>query len=268
MSSQHPWADEVWQDPNGGSIVLHGTLPTIVYPNAMRPRLDYHGLALLESPDVVDLWEQEELDEAESNGINLTHGLISGGAFSKYLEGLVTLEDIQGGRFPDPEPRRLQRNADRHGRHVFFIEPLADDEDWSDFLTEEAKAVSHWKKLLGMIRMSKRWKRFVKHHLFLVEQPPKGQSPNLSSASVLAAAWWDMGQWLITPELALRRDERYAKRLRGALKFLRDEYGDDACLLAVVHMPHRHEVLKALEAHPTHEEISSTVTSTLDTEEE
>ena len=65
---QQPWTDEVWEDSDGGRVVLHGTLPTVVYPNAMRPRLAFHGLALLESPDVVDLWVQEEKDEAESQG--------------------------------------------------------------------------------------------------------------------------------------------------------------------------------------------------------
>ena len=69
---QQPWTDEVWEDSDGGRVVLHGTLPTVVYPNAMRPRLAFHGLALLESPDVVDLWVQEEKDEAESQGVNLT----------------------------------------------------------------------------------------------------------------------------------------------------------------------------------------------------
>ena len=123
--NQHDWADVVWQDPDG-SVLIHGTIPTVVYPNAMRPRNGWHGLALLESPDVVDLWQQEEADEAESQGINMTHALLSGGAFGKYAEGISTLEDIQGGRFPDPEPRRLQRNAVRHDRPVFFIEPLAD----------------------------------------------------------------------------------------------------------------------------------------------
>ena len=46
---QQPWTDEVWEDSDGGRVVLHGTLPTVVYPNAMRPRLAFHGLALLES---------------------------------------------------------------------------------------------------------------------------------------------------------------------------------------------------------------------------
>ena len=116
-----PWNDVVWEDPNGGSVIVHGTMPTVVFPNAMRPRATWHGLALLESPDVVDLWVQEELDEAESYGVNLTHALLSGGAFAKYVEGLSTLEDLQGGRFPDPEPRRLQRNADRHDLSLIHI---------------------------------------------------------------------------------------------------------------------------------------------------
>ena len=94
------WTDAVWEDPDGGTVVLHGTMPTVVYPNAMRPRITWHGLALLESPDVVDLWVQEEADEAESQGVNMTHALLSGGAFGKYIEGISTLENLQGGAFP------------------------------------------------------------------------------------------------------------------------------------------------------------------------
>ena len=262
------WTDAVWEDPDGGTVILHGTMPTVVFPNAMRPRAVWHGLALLESPDVVDLWIQEEADEAESQGVNLTHAMLSGGAFGKYVEGISTLENLQGGRFPDPEPRRLQRNADRHNRPVFFIEPLADDEDWGDYLTQEARAVSHWKKLLGMIRVGKRWKKSVKHHLFNAQPPPKGQSVDYATASVLAAAWWDLSEWLSTPELAQRRNARYAARIRGALAELRANEGEDATLLLVVHRPHARAMLDALKAGPSPEEISSTLTHTIDTEEE
>ena len=252
------WADAVWEDPDGGKVIVHGTMPTVVYPNAMRPRATWHGLALLESPDIVDLWAQEEADEAESEGINLTHALLSGGAFGKYVEGIQTLEDLQGGRFPDPEPRRLQRNADRHDRPVFFIEPLADDEDWSDYLTQEAKAVSHWRKLLGMVRVGKRWKKSLKRHLFHAQPPPKGQSVDYSTASVLTAAWWELSEWLSTPALAERRNARYAARIRGALASLRTFLGDEATLLLVVHQPHAKAMVMALEANRAVEEISST----------
>ena len=252
------WTDAVWEDPDGGKVIVHGTMPTVVYPNAMRPRATWHGLALLESPDIVDLWAQEEADEAESEGINLTHALLSGGAFGKYVEGIETLEDLQGGRFPDPEPRRLQRNADRHDRPVFFIEPLADDEDWGDYLTQEAKAVSHWRKLLGMVRVGKRWKKSLKHHLFHAQPPPKGQSVDYSTASVLTAAWWELSEWLSTPALAERRNARYAARIRGALASLRTLLGDEATLLLVVHQPHAKAMVMALEANRAVEEISST----------
>ena len=262
------WTDAVWEDPDGGTVVVHGTMPTVVYPNAMRPRISWHGLALLESPDVVDLWVQEEADEAESQGVNMTHALLSGGAFGKYIEGISTLENLQGGRFPDPEPRRLQRIADRHGRSVFFIEPLADDEDWGDYLTQEARAVSHWKKLLGMIRVGKRWKKSVKHHLFNAQPPPKGQSVDYATASVLAAAWWELSEWLSTPVLATRRNARYAARIRGALAALRKTEGPDATLLLVAHLPHRSALLEALNARPAPEEISSTLTDPINTEEE
>ena len=263
------WNDAVWEDPDGGTVVIHGTLPTVVYPNAMRPYdMTWHGLALLESPDVVDMWIQEERDEAESQGVNLTHAMLSGGAFGKYAEGISTLEHLQGGRFPDPEPRRLQRIADRHDRPVFFIEPLADDDDWGDYLTQEARAVSHWKKLLGMVRVGKRWKKSVKHHLFYAKPPPKGQSVDYATASVLAAAWWELSEWLSTPELAQRRNARYAARIRGALASLRAREGDEATLLLVAHLPHCTAMLEALnEGHPA-EEISSTSTHTLDAEEE
>ena len=89
------WTDTVWEDPDGGRVIVHGTMPTVVYPNAMRPRATWHGLALLESPDVVDLWIQEEADEAESQGINLTHALLSGGAFGKYIGCLLFALHIQ-----------------------------------------------------------------------------------------------------------------------------------------------------------------------------
>ncbi len=268
MTSSQDWTDTVWTDPNGGTVILHGTLPTVVYPNAMRPRMLWHGLALIESPDVVDLWKQEEVDEAESPGVNLTHAMLSGGAFGKYAEGISVLDDLQGGRFPDPEPRRLQRNAQRHGRPVYFIQPMADDPDWGDYLVLEAKAVSHWRSLLSMVRVGKRWKKSIKRHLFEARPPPKGQSVDYSSASVMAAAWWELTESLSKPNLLQQRDARFAARIRGALADLRGRVGDEATLLVVVHHPQRSGMLAALDAVPSPEEISSTLTDPPHTEEE
>ena len=151
---------------------------------------------------------------------------------------------------------------------MFFIEPLADDDDWGDYLTQEARAVSHWRKLLGMVRVGKRWKKSVKHHLFNAQPPPKGQSVDYSTASVLSAAWWELSEWLSTPALAKRRDERYAARVRGALASLRAAHGNEATLLLVVHQPHAAAMVKALEENRAAEEISSTATDSTHTEEE
>ena len=258
------WTDAVWEDPDGGTVVVHGTMPTVVYPNAMRPR-SLARLALLESPDVVDLWIQEEADEAESQGVNLTHAMLSGGLLGSLLKAFPRLKTSRG-RFPDPEPRDC--SAMPTGTNRLFIEPLADDEDWGDYLTQEARAVSHWKKLLGMIRVGKRWKKSVKHHLFNAQPPPKGQSVDYATASVLAAAWWELSEWLSTPVLAKRRNARYAARIRGALAALRKTEGPDATLLLVAHLPHRSALLEALNARPAPEEISSTLTDPINTEEE
>ena len=248
--------------------MLHGTLPTVVYPHSLRPRDTGHGLALLESHDVVDLWLQEEADEVESPGVNYDVGLVSGGVFGRYLEGLSMLEDLQVGRYPDPEPRRLHRNAERRNRPVYFVEPLADDEDWSEFLTKEARAVSHWRKLLAMIRTGKRWKQYLKAHFLEANRPPKGLPADLSSADVLGSTWWSFTQWLTTPELNAHRDRRYASRLRGALADLRTTHGNDATLLVVHHLPHRDALLRTLNDLPEVEEISSTPTETVQQEEE
>jgi broad specificity phosphatase PhoE len=68
--------------------------------------------------------------------------------------------------------------------------------------------------------------------------------------------------------LNLRRDVRFAKRIRGALASLRERHGEDATLLVVAHMPQRPLVMEALERLPEPEEISSTVTPSGKSEEE
>lgn len=271
LSSLQPrlaWNDVEWHDPDGGRVILHGTIPTMVYPRALRPEIEYHGLALLESPEVVELWEQEEKDEAESQGVNLAHALISGGAFAIYLDELTVVDNITVGRFPDPEPRRIHRNSVRHDRPVYFIEPTADDEQWGEHLLKEAKVVSHWRKLLGMISIGGKWRKRVKKNIFEAKKPPKGVDVNHGSASVLAATWWDLQEWLIGPKISLARNQRFAKRLRGALADLREVHGDDATLLVAMHHPWRNDILTQLESLPSVEEISSSTDDSSVLEEE
>ncbi|MCH2648288.1 MAG: hypothetical protein MKZ57_00570 [Candidatus Poseidoniaceae archaeon] len=268
MSSRIGWEDIVWEDPDGGKIVLHGTIPTVVYPRKLRPSIEWHGLALLESDEVVELWEQEEKDELESNGVNLAHGLVSGGTMGIFLEEVTQIDEVTSGRFPDPEPRRVHRLAVRHNRPVFFIEPELDDEDWEAHMIAEAKEVSRWKKLLGLVTVGKKWRKKVKENIFHAEKPPKGVTANLSSAAVLCATWWDLNEWLIGEAIAESRNLRFASRLRGALKQLRIDYGDDAVLLVPLFMPWRSTIFNELNNLPDVEENSSNKTSRLGMEEE
>ena len=268
MSSRIGWEDIVWEDPDGGKIVLHGTIPTVVYPRKLRPSIEWQGLALLESDEVVELWEQEEKDEVESNGVNLAHGLVSGGTMGIFLEEVTQIDEVTSGRFPDPEPRRVHRLAVRHNRPVFFIEPELDDEDWEAHMIAEAKEVSRWKKLLGLVTVGKKWRKKVKQNIFQAEKPPKGVTANLSSAAVLCATWWDLNEWLIGEAIAESRNLRFASRLRGALKQLRIDYGDDAVLLVPLFMPWRSTIFNELNNLPDVEENSSNKTSRLGMEEE
>ncbi|MBL6896595.1 MAG: hypothetical protein ISR23_05880 [Candidatus Poseidoniaceae archaeon] len=268
MSSRISWEDILWEDPDGGTILLHGTIPTLVYPRKLRPSKEWHGLALLESEEVVDLWRQEEKDELESNGVNLAHGLISGGTMGLFLEEVMQLEDITAGRFPDPEPRRVHRLAERHDRPVFFIEPELDDQAWEDHMIAEAKEVSRWKKLFGLVTVGKKWRKRVKQNIFQAEKPPKGVSPNHSSAAVLSATWWDLNEWLIGEKISHNRNLRFAARLRGALAELRQEYGASTVLLVPLFLPWRQDIAELLQTMPKIEENSSNKTSTGNMEEE
>ena len=268
VSSRLDWEDVTWNDPDGGSIILHGVLPTIVFPRKLRPNFEWHGLALLESEDIVELWVQEEKDEAESQGVNRSHALISGGTMALYLDELIELEDIPSGRFPDPEPRRVHRLAVRHDRPVYFIEPSFDDELWEEHMLKEAKEVSRWRKLWGLISLGGKWRKRVKKNIFEAKKPPKGIGANFASASVLAATWWDLNEWLIGEKISLSRNDRFAKRLRGALADLRKTYNDEARLLVPLAMPWRVQILSSLDLCSEVEEISSNTTDSINMEEE
>ena len=131
-----------------------------------------------------------------------------------YLDELIELEDIPSGRFPDPEPRRVHRLAVRHNRPVYFVEPSFDDELWEEHMLKEAKEVSRWRKLLGLISLGGKWRKRVKKNIFDAQKPPKGVSSNFGSAAVLSATWWDLSEWLVGVEVCQSRNQRYAERLR------------------------------------------------------
>jgi len=257
MTSRLDWADRIWKDPDGGSIHLHGTLPTVVHPEKLRPRIDWDGLAILATDEEAELWIQEEKDEKEDEGVNLESALLAGGLDSIMLDRLMMLSEIRAGRFPDPEPRRLHRAAIRHERPIYFIEPAADsDEDWSEHLSNEAKSMTTFRKLLSTIRTPKKFDKAVRKIKEELIEPPRPISEQMGVAAVLCAAWWRVGESRRGEEISTVRNARFATRLRGALADLRQEKGNDAVLLVPIFQDWRDEMIGALEDADI-EEVSS-----------
>ena len=121
---------------------------------------------------------------------------------------------------------------------------------------------------MGLVTVGKKWRKRVKVNIFEAEKPPKGVTANLSSAAVLCATWWDLNEWLIGEKIAKARNERFASRLRGALKELRTEFDNDAVLLVPLFLPWRNSIFEELANLPEIEENSSNKTSRLHMEEE
>lgn len=224
------WEDQVWIDPDGGRILFHGVLPTVVYPQVMRPRASWDGLALLAGEEDIDAWEFEEASEKESAGINLTEAMLGGGATQLFLERLMLLDDVSGGRFPDPEPWRMLRVAKKHNRPVYHLEPSMEDEEWVEHLEREADQLTRWRTLLKIPRQGRRFSKLLKVAKGSSSPPPDGPM-ELQVASALAAAWWWLIEESLSPELSLERDQRIASRLRGAMADLRSRFGNEATLM-------------------------------------
>ena len=86
------WADLIWSDADGGTVHLHGVLPSVVLPRSLRPEVRWDGLALIEPHDVEEAWAATEAEEAEERGANLAHARFSGGLDGEYLDRLMGLE--------------------------------------------------------------------------------------------------------------------------------------------------------------------------------
>jgi hypothetical protein len=261
------WDDIHWKDPDGGTIVLHGILPTVVLPNGMRPRLNWHGLGIIASSEEVEVWAEEEKSEVKDSGINLDSAILNGGLDGLYLEMLTWVEGLQVGKFPDPEPRRLHKAAVNHNRPVFFAEPDMDDEEWADFLGKEAKAMTRPLKLLRIVFTSRRWRKCIKKMRKHVIEQPVREPDGLQAASALAATWWTLNRENSDAGLNQDKDNRFASRLRGSLAKLREDHGDEALLLVPIQQAYRHSMLIALEKVPEIEE-SSSLEGSSDKEEE
>ena len=243
------WEDLTWKDPDGGVVHLHGVLPTVVYPNTLRPRFKWSGLGLMVSEEEIELWEHEENLEKKSPGINFTGAMSQGGDFSRLLGGLSLLENIQTCKFPDPEPRRLFKYAERGEKPIFFIEPSLSDDDWCNWLELHAHELTRPLKLLSNMWSGRKFKKNLSK-MMKIAKVKSGESPEFAVASAISAAWWLGLENAISSELKAKRDSRYASRIRGALAEMRNSGINEPSLLLVTSLAQRVSLFNALENKP------------------
>ena len=243
------WKDLEWKDPDGGIVYFHGVLPTVVYPNSLRPRIKWTGLGLMVSEEEIELWEHEEELEKKSPGINFTGAISQGGDFSRMLGGLSYLEEIQTCKFPDPEPRRLHKYAIREGKPLFFIEPSLSDDDWSNWLEMHAIEVTRPLKILSNLWSGRKFKKNLSKMLKIAKIVPR-ESSEFAVASAISTAWWIGIENSISSELKEKRDNRFASRIRGALAEMRNSGINEPSLLLVSSLAQRSSLINALEKMP------------------
>lgn len=219
MAEGRAWSTATWTDPDGGTVLLHGTFPTVVHPRVLWPDVAaWDGVAVLEDAGAPHAWAQEAADERASPGVNLEAVRFGIGHEARLLEAFSAIEGVQWGAFPDPEPVRVVRAFERAGKPVFFLEPSLEDESWSDQLSLEATERTHWRRLLRRVRGRRTWSRT----LVAASKASKGDGPNeaFSQVKVASRAWWAMWDDDLQPSTIEARDTRLAARVRGALRSL------------------------------------------------
>ena len=247
------WSTASWEDPDGGKILLHGTFPTVVLPRSLWPNPKARDrLALLDDAGAPEAWLQEEEDERASPGVNLEAARFGIGHEAHLLDALTSIDGPLTGRFPDPEPLRLFREAQRSSRPVYFLEPNLDDEAWSDHLSLEAKERTDWRRLIRRVRSRRAWRKALSE---VASGVTSGPEDGMAEVMVATRAWWQMWDADLTVTTRLSRDRRFAARARGALAEVRKTGG--STLLLVLVEPRVDALVKALNEDPPAEVIVS-----------
>ena len=256
MTNPLDWEDIVWDDPAGGQVRLYGQIPTMITPNSLRPRYSYDAVGFIEPSDIIEYWEDLTALEKESPGISLEAAKFGATAWSRFIRDLMQLSDLTAGRFPDPEPVRIHKAAKRNDKPQYFLEPDLDDEQWADLLIEGSRSQSTPIQLLRAVFTSRRWNRSLKRNIKIARPHPKGESSDYSTASVLAATWWQMEESSMSKDVAKRRDQRIVSRMKGALQDLRNQGIESPVLLVPMLQPRRLEILNHLKSEIKLEECS------------
>tara|TARA_B100001113_G_scaffold60099_1_gene45544 strand:+ start:18363 stop:19151 length:789 start_codon:yes stop_codon:yes gene_type:complete len=243
------WESLIYQDPDGGKIVIWPHLPCVVMPNSLRYK-KWDGLALLYSKDDITILKQEHKDEIKSPGINVDAVMASGGAMSLLLRDIQNL-DVNGPSIPDPEPIRLLKHAENTGgKPIYTIIPEITDKNWEAWYSKYA---DNQVKLINLLKTISTSRRYVKNRLKASKKVEISEKVNsdLGAAAAAGASWWIEEQRVLTEELIEERDQRFAARIKGALHDLRDrrlnESNDsDVTLLVPVHQAYLEQLYDSL----------------------
>ena len=254
------WEPVIFDDPDGGRVLLWPHLPCVRMPTILRTREHFDGIALLASEDEIREWPQEEKEDHESPGVHVAAAMASGTVLGRLLDDL-TIYEVDGPTIPDPEPMRLLHHANnaRGGLPVYALEPSMEDEEWVDWLTRAADDQVSISSLISSITIGRRWKKLRSSNASRVEAA-KGVDTELGAAAASSATWWQEENKGLTAELISERSSRIVSRIRGALADLREGRVDDSnttgpSLMIPVHQPRLPSLLMAFDGCPDSETI-------------
>ena len=254
------WEPVIFDDPDGGRVLLWPHLPCVRMPTVLRTRVHFDGIALLASEDEIRGWPQEEKEDHESPGVHVAAAMASGTVLGRLLDDL-TIYEIDGPTIPDPEPMRLLHHANnaRGGLPVYALEPSMEDEKWVDWMTRAADEQVSMSSLISSITIGRRWKKLRSSNVSRVEAA-KGVDAELGAAAASSATWWQEENKGLTAELISERSSRIVSRIRGALADLREGRVDDSnttgpSLMIPVHQPRLPSLLRAFDGCPDSETI-------------
>jgi len=253
------WESLIFDDPDGGKILLWPYLPCVRMPKRLRPR-NWDGVALIMSSDDIISMRDDQKQDALSQGIHVKSASSSGTSLGMLVNDLQSL-DVNGPSIPDPEPMRLLLHSDnsRGGMPIYAIIPNIDDDDWVDWLSRCADQQVRLRNLLAIIGRSRRWSKSRNQAIKMLKHSNEVE-PDLGAAATVCAAWWFEERLGLSKEILNEQDSRLSSRLRGALSNLRNsemigKEPQDVVLLAPIHQAHLPYIKESLRSCNEVEEV-------------
>ena len=268
------WRPYDHHDPDGGIIRLLPYLPAVRWPASLQFEGEWDGLALFAAEEILDHWGEEANQEAASPGATAVAVSIAVGGEERWmLSSLESLPDIEAPVYPDPEPVAALEMAEEEEKPVWLLEPGLDDDAWAelvgDIVGESVRLSRLIRAAFGAVGARRRFlgaaRRIALSEMRLSEAAAENRDVQIVMAAALVSARWERGRPMAPDHpIAVRGDNRFAARLRGALASLReswigeqidDEASPESVLLAPVVQPWFPHILERLERDPTPERV-------------